>query len=241
MFVTDSVGGKVLQLDDHDLEVVESWDVAGNPTKIAFVGILGETEGHEEHGHDEDHDEDEGDAHAHGDLDPHFWFDPVRVKQAVNSVSAQLSTMDPAGQTQYRANASAYIRQLEELHSWINEQVGTLPEERRVLVTSHDSFQYFAQRYGFEVAGAVFPVSTADEPSARDLAALIETVEHEGVPAVFTERSISDRLAQTVAAETGATLVGGLYTGSLGEPGGEAGTYLDLMRHNTTTIVEALR
>ncbi len=254
VFVTDSVGGKVLQLDDHDLETVESWDVAGTPTKVAFVGILGDAGGHPEAGHDahdddhdmahDDHDDDHDDhhGHAHGEHDPHFWFDPVRVKQAVNSISVQLSSMDPAGQSTYRANASAYIQQLDELHSWIVGQVATVPEGNRVLVTSHDSFQYFAQRYGFEVAGAVIPgVTTEVEPSAQDLAELIETIEHEGVPAVFTETIISGRLAQRVAEETGAKLVAGLYTGSLSEPDGDAGTYLDLMRHDTTIIVEALR
>ena len=239
VFITDSVGGEVMQLDDHDLEVVDHWEVAGNPTKIAFVGIFGETEGHEEHGHEEE--EEEGEEHAHGELDPHFWFDPLRVQQAVNSIAAQLAIVDPDGQTFYRDNADAYNGELDDLHAWITEQVETLPEDRRVLATSHDSFQYFAQRYGFEVAGAIFPVSTEAEPTAQDLAQLIETIEHEGVPAVFTEKSHSERLAQRVAEETGATLVGGLYTGSLGEPGGEAGTYLDLMRYNTTTIVEALR
>ena len=119
---------------------------------------------------------------------------------------------------------------------------GRSPEDRRVLVTSHDSFQYFAQRYGFEVAGAIIPgVTTEAEPSAQDLAELIETIEHEGVPAVFTETIISDRLAQRIAEEAGAKLVAGLYTGSLSEPDGDAGTYLDMMRHNTTIIVEALR
>ena len=238
IFITDSVGGQVVQLDDHDLEVVQSWKVSGNPTKIAFVGILGETEGHEEHGHGA---EDEDDGHGHGALDPHFWFDPLRVQQAVNSIAAQLSTADPEGQAIYRENAAAYNRELDDLHTWIGEQVETLPEDRRVLVTSHDSFQYFAQRYGFEVAGAIFPVSTEAEPTAQELAMLIETIEHEGVAAVFTERSHSERLAQRVAEETGATLIGGLYTGSLGEEGGEAGSYLELMRYNTTKIVEALR
>ncbi len=241
VFVTDSIGGEVLQLDDHDLDVVNHWDVDGNPTKIAFVGIFGETEGHEEHGHEEEHGEEEGEEHAHGELDPHFWFDPVRVQQAVNSIAAQLSTADPAGQTFYRDNAAAYNRELDDLHAWITEQVSVLPDDHRVLVTSHDSFQYFAQRYGFEVAGAIFPVTTEIEPTAQDLAMLIETIEHEGVPAVFTEKSHVSRLAQRVAEETGATLIGGLYTGSLGETGGEAGTYIDLMRHNTTTIVEALQ
>ena len=241
VFITDSLGGEVLQLDDHDLEVVNHWDVDGNPTKIAFVGIYGETEGHEEHGHEEEH-EGEGheDEHAHGELDPHFWFDPLRVQQAVNAIAAQLSTADPAGQTQYRENAAAYNRELDDLHAWIEEQVSVLDEDHRVLVTSHDSFQYFAQRYGFEVAGAIFPVTTEIEPTAQDLAMLIETIEHEGVHAVFTERSHSERLAQRVAEETGAELVGGLYTGSLGEPGSEADNYIDLMRHNTTIMVEAL-
>ena len=243
VFITDSLGGEVLQLDDHDLEVVNHWDVEGNPTKIAFVGIFGETEGHEEHGHEEEHgDEEEGHDHAHGELDPHFWFDPIRVQQAVNAIAALLSTEDPAGQTMYRENAAAYNRELDDLHDWIEEQVSVLPEERRVLVTSHDSFQYYAQRYGFEVAGAVVPsVTTEVEPTAQDLAMLIETIEHEGVPAVFTEMQLVDRLARRVAEETGAKLVPGLYTGSLGEPGGEAGTYIDLMRHDTTIIVEALR
>ena len=236
VFITDSAGGKVLRLDGHDLEVVESWDVAGNPTKIAFVGILGETEEHEGHGHEEE------DGHGHGELDPHFWFDPLRVKKAVSSIAAQLSTADPAGQTFYRDNAAAYNQRLDEMHQWIEEQTATLPEDRRVLVTSHDSFQYFAARYGFEVAGAVFPgLSTEADPTAQDLAELIETIERKGVPAVFTERSHSGRLAQRVAEETGATLIGGLYTGSLGLPGGEGGTYLDLMRYNVNTIVEALR
>ena len=87
VFITDSVGGEVMQLDDHDLEVVNSWGIAGNPAQIAFVGILGETTDLEEHGHEEEA-EDDGHGHGHGALDPHFWFDPLRVQQAVNSISA---------------------------------------------------------------------------------------------------------------------------------------------------------
>ena len=238
VFITDPVGGEVMQLDDHDLEVVNSWGVAGNPAKIAFVGILGETAGPEEHGHEEEAEED---GHGHGALDPHFWFDPLRVQQAVNSISARLSTVDPAGQTLYRDNAASYNRELDGLHAWITGQVEVLPENRRVLVTLHDSFQYFAQRYGFKVVGAVFSVTTESEPTAQDLTALIETIEREGARAVFTEKSHSERLARRIAEGTGARHVGGLYTGSLGAPGGEAGTYLDLMRYNVETIVGALK
>ena len=253
VFVTDSVGGKVLQLDDHDLDVVESWDVAGNPTKVAFVGVLGDAGEHPEHGHDEhdDHDEDDEDdghdehgheGHDHGEHDPHFWFDPLRVKLAVNTVAERLSAIDPEAQDYYRHNAAAYNGQLDALHSWIIEQASTVAEDRRKMVTSHDSFQYFAQLYGFEVAGAVIPSTTTEiDPSAHEIAELVETIEHEGVDVVFTEMTVNDRLAKRVAEEAGVELVGGLYTGSLGEPGGEAGTYLELMRHNTIVIVEALR
>ena len=240
IFITDSVGGQVLHLDDHDLEVVNHWDVGGTPVKIAFVGIHGETEGHEEEGHGHGHEE-EGDGHAHGELDPHFWFDPLRVKQAVNSIASRLSDADPAGQSFYRDNAAAYNEELDELHTWIEGEVATLPEAQRLLVTSHDSFQYFAQRYGFEVVGAIMPVTTEIEPSARDLAELVETIEHSGAKAVFAEKTQTDRLARQIADETGAQLVGGLYTGSLGPEGGEAGTYLDYMRYNVTTIVGVLQ
>ncbi len=238
IFITDSVGGQVLHLDDHDLEEVNHWEVEGNPTKVAFVGVQGETEGHEEEGHGH---EEEGDGHGHGELDPHFWFDPIRVKQAVNSIAAHLSGIDPAGQTLYRENAAAYGQELDELHSWIEGEVATLPVDHRLLVTSHDSFQYFAQRYGFEVVGAIMPVTTEIEPTAMELAELVETIEHSGAHAVFAEKSQTDRLAQQVANETGAQLIGGLYTGSLGPEGGEAGTYLDFMRYNVSTIVGVLQ
>ena len=183
----------------------------------------------------------EGEEDDHGEFDPHFWFDPLRVKQAVNSIAAHLSTVDPTGQTSYRENAAAYNRALDDLDDWIQEQVATLPDERRLLVTSHDSFRYFAVRYGFEVVGAIFPLTTEAEPTAQELSGLIETIEHEDTPAVFTEKSHSDRLARRITEETGADLIGGLYTGSLSESEGAAGTYLDLMRYNTKTIVEALQ
>ena len=96
-------------------------------------------------------------------------------------------------------------------------------------------------RYGFEVVGAILPINIEREPTAQELAELVEIIEHEGVTAVFTETTQSDRLGRRVAEETGAQLIGGLYTGSLGEAGGEAGTYIELMRFNTTTIVEALQ
>lgn len=212
---------------------------------IEFADLQGDSD------HDSDsvsvrHDSDsghnsDGDADGHGSLDPHFWFDPLRVKQAVDQIAAQLSAIDPDGSDLYRANSDAYSRELDFLHAWIQGEVMKVPEERRLLVTSHDNLQYFAQRYGFEVVGAVMPVTTEAEPTAQELAELIETIEHENAPAVFAEKSHSARMAQRIAEETGAKLIGGLYTGSLGEPGSEAGTYLDLMRYDVEIIVEALK
>ena len=238
IFITDSVGGQVLQLDAHDLTETGHWDVSGSPTKIAFVGIVGgESGGHDEHGHDEQgHDE-----HDHGTLDPHFWFDPARVKIAVDEIAAQLSALDPESASVYHQNAADYGDQLDELHHWIQEQVDMVPQERRQLVTSHDSLSYFAKAYGFEVVGLVIPSLAPDlEPSAEHMSELVEVVREHGVPAVFGETTVSERLAQAVARETGAELVQ-LYSGSMGVEGSGADTYLGMVRTNVERIVEALK
>ena len=179
-------------------------------------------------------------SHEHGPLDPHFWMDPVRVELAVEVIAERLSEADPDGSDFYSANAAAYAEELDGLHAWISEQVQAVPEDRRLLVTAHQSFQYFAVRYGFEVVGTVFPLSTEREPSAQEIVHLIESIEQAGAPAVFTEATIPARLSERVADETGVTLVGGLRTGSLSE-GGNADTYLDMMRVNTEVIVGALQ
>ena len=184
--------------------------------------------------------EDEHAGHGHGVEDPHFWFDPLRVKLAVNDVAARLSVLDPDRGDTYRANASAYNARLDELHAWTEEQTGTVPEERRLLVTSHDSFGYFADLYGFEVVGVVLSITTDMAPSAGDLADLVEEVRENGVSAVFGETTVSERLAKAVASESGAELVR-LYSGSLGPEGSGAATYIEMVRTNVRRIVEALK
>ena len=246
----------------QDHETVVSLAELAEP--IEFVDIFGEDNQHEdeetdeededheeEEGHDEDQDheeeqgrdegnKEEGD-HEHGTLDPHFWFDPLRVQNAINDIAARLSILDSEGSGYYQSNAESYISEISELHTWIQAQVDTIPEDDRLLVTSHDSFRYFATRYGFKVVGAIFPTTTEADPTAQDLATLAKTIEREGAHVVFGENIHSDRLAMRIAEETGARVVGSLYTGSLGDTGGEAGTYIDMMRLNVETIVEALR
>ena len=184
--------------------------------------------------------EDEHDDHGHGIHDPHFWFDPLRVKRAVTDIAARLAVLDPDRGDVYRANASAYSARLDELHVWTEEQIGAVPADRRLLVTSHDSLGYFAELYGFEVVGVILSFTTDVDPSPSDLAHLVDEVKEYGVPAVFGETTVSERLATSLATEAGSTLVR-LYSGSLGTEGSGAETYIDMVRTNVGRIVEALR
>ena len=183
--------------------------------------------------------EEEHESHGHGVHDPHFWFDPLRVKLVVNDIAARLSALDSQMSDAYSAKASAYGAQLDELHTWTAEKVAMVPEERRLLVTSHDSLGYFAELYGFSVVGVVLGTTTEAEPSAEQMVELTHEVEELGVPAIFGETTVSERLANALAAESGARLVR-LYSGSLDSQGTDAGTYIGMVRTNVERIVEAL-
>jgi ABC-type Zn uptake system ZnuABC Zn-binding protein ZnuA len=179
-------------------------------------------------------------ADEHGSFDPHVWFDVQNVILWTQAIEQQLSALDPANAATYQANAEAYTAELKALDAWIVEQVATIPEAHRKLVTNHPAFGYLADRYGLEQVGAVYPVSPSAEPSAQDIAALQDAIRAYGVPAVFTESTVNPHLAEQVAQDTGVQLVS-LYTGSLGGPGSGAETYLDLMRYDVVAIAEALK
>ena len=218
------------ELPEMVLEIVAKVDDGQMAAGDAIEAIEGlTTEGEDEHA-----------DHGHGLEDPHFWFDPLRVKLVVNDIAARLSVLDPDRGETYSANASAYNAKLDELHSWTEEQVATVPEDRRLLVTSHDSYGYFANLYGFEVVGVVLSITTDVEPSAGDLADLVHEVKENNVPAVFGETTVSERLAKAVASESGVKLVR-LYSGSLGPDGSGAATYIEMIRTNVGRIVEALK
>jgi ABC-type Zn uptake system ZnuABC Zn-binding protein ZnuA len=186
----------------------------------------------------EEHEEED---HSHGDADPHTWFDPNNVMVWVRHIQDTLSALDPARAAMYEANAAAYTKQLEELDTWIREQVLQIPPANRKLVTDHTVFAYFAQRYGFEQVGALFPsVSTLASPSAKELAELQDAIRAQGIKAVFVGKTVNPALSERVAQDTGARLVF-VYTGSLGEAGSPGDTYLGMMRYNVAGIVSALR
>ena len=219
-----------MHLDEMVMEIIAQVEAGQFDAEEAIEEI--------EHMTEEGHDEHEG--HGHGIHDPHFWFDPIRVKLVVNDIAARLSVLDPDGRDEFNANASAYNVQLDELHAWTQEQVAVVPDDRRYLVTSHDSFGYFADLYGFEVVGVILSTTTEVEPSPADLAELTHEVEEYGVPAIFGETTVSERLAASIAAESGAELVR-LYSGSLGTEGSGAETYIGMIRTNVERIVGALK
>ncbi len=175
-------------------------------------------------------------------LDPHFWLDPNLVVTYVRNIRDGLSQADPSGADVYAANASAYIQELQALDAWIRGQVEQVPPGHRLLVTNHEAFGYFADRYGFTVVGAVIPsLSTDASPSAQQLAALIDQIKAQGVKAVFLERGANPQLADQVASETGVQVVTDLYLETLSDAGGPAPTYIDMLKYDVTRMVEALR
>jgi ABC-type Zn uptake system ZnuABC Zn-binding protein ZnuA len=173
-----------------------------------------------------------------GEMDPHFWLDPTKVITYVANIRAGLVKVDPAGAAEYTENAEAYTAKLIQLDSWIVERVATIPVLRRLLVTNHESFGYFADRYGFHVVGTVFQTMGAEgTPSARQLADLVQKIRTTGAPAIFLETGSTPDLASQIARETRVEVVSDLYTHSLGKG---AATYLDMMRWNVDKIVQAL-
>jgi ABC-type Zn uptake system ZnuABC Zn-binding protein ZnuA len=172
--------------------------------------------------------------------DPHVWFDPLCVVQWAHAAADALAEADPARASLYAARAEVYSNELLALDSWIRDCVSVLPPEARRLVSDHESFGYFADRYGFEEIGAVIPgYSTLSDPSAHELAALEDAIRSAGVPCIFVGTTISGDLAEQVAADTRVRTVF-LYTGSLSAADGPAPTYLSLMRFDVTEIVAGL-
>jgi zinc/manganese transport system substrate-binding protein len=184
-------------------------------------------------------------SHGHhscgGDQDPHVWHDVRNVVLMVDEITNALVTADPAYAASYRLNRDQYVAELTKLDTWITEQVAKIPAKRRVIVTGHDTFGYFADRYGFRTMNVLKSISTGvGDPSATDVAKVVEEVRSTGVPAVFSENILNPKKTELVARQAGVK-VATLYTDALGEKGSAAPTYVALMRHNVTTMVDALR
>jgi ABC-type Zn uptake system ZnuABC Zn-binding protein ZnuA len=174
--------------------------------------------------------------------DPHVWHNPQNAKIMLLNITDALAKAEPAGASEYRQNAEAYAKVLDETDATIATMIQSIPPENRKMVTDHDAFGYFIDHYGLTFVGTVIPgVSTQAEPSARDLAALADTIKREKVKAIFAEGSMDPKVAQQIARDTGVKIVDDLYGDSLGEPGSEAATIHGMLLFNARRIAEALK
>ena len=186
---------------------------------------------------------DDGDLlRVEGAIDPHIWFDVQLWRAASAHVAHQLAQVfadDREVAARIRERHAHYDQILEQLHQWVGDQIATIDQERRVLITSHDAFNYFGRAYGIDVE-AVQGLSTEQEASQRDVANIIELVQQRQAPAVFTETSVNSGLIDQVARETGVTRAGPLFSDSVGPAGSGAESYVGMVTANTRMIVEAL-
>lgn len=187
----------------------------------------------EEHAHEGDH------GHHHGEFDPHAWHSVHNAEVYVKNIADAFCAADAAGCDTYRANAEAYGAKLEALEKEIEAVVAAIPEDKRTIITSHDAFGYFEHEYGLKFL-APEGVSTESEASAADVAALIRQVREDEASAIFVENITNPRLIEQIASETGIRIGGTLYSDALSGEDGPAATYIDMMRHNVTTIKGAI-
>lgn len=219
------------------VNIVEVADLV-NPVAFSDRALSSEDEaGDHDHG---EHDHGEHDGHDHGDYDPHVWFDPARVASIAQIVASELDLIDAS--IDWQTRAEEYSAAVFEADQEIVEILAVIPDDRRILVTNHESHGYFADRYGFEVIGTVL---TGDahlaEPSSADLAKLVAIINETGVRAIFAETTEPTALADAVAREADHPVeVVRLYSGSLGELGSEAETLIGMLKANAQLIADAL-
>ena len=171
--------------------------------------------------------------------DPHAWMDPVLGKQYAKNILESLIKLAPQFTEEFQFNYDAYIGQLNDLHEYCVKRINEIPEHQRILVTSHDAFQYFGRRYGLRLE-AILGTSTDAEAQTSDIQRVSSIIEESQIPSVFIESTINPKLLQQIADDHGVVIGGQLYSDSLGEKDSPAGTYLDMIKHNVDTIVNAL-
>ena len=173
--------------------------------------------------------------------DPHWWQNPDNFEHAATALAGALAHVDPAGRAVYEANAAHYVAELRAMDAANRRTLQALPVARRKLVTNHDAFAYFAAHYRITILGSVLSsLSTAAQPSARQIADLIRKIRAAHVRAIFTESSLNPQLEEQIASEAGVKAYANLYGDTLGPPGSPGATYLQMERWNVTAIVDGL-
>jgi zinc/manganese transport system substrate-binding protein/manganese/iron transport system substrate-binding protein len=221
-----------LGLDEWALELVE-----GSGTDATVAELAEDLDGVEYIEADE-HEEGESEGHGHDGANPHLWLDVSYAALYSDRLRDALTVADPDGADAIEESAAAYRQQLEALHADITERMAAIPEPNRRIVSFHEAFPYFAQAYGLDVVGVVVE-SPGQDPSAGEIAALVEAIRDSGARAVFSEAQFNPRLAETIASEAGISVESGLHNDSLGEP--PADTYIGMMELNAQRIEAALR
>lgn len=192
----------------------------------------------------EAHQEEENGAadHRHDEGDPHVWQNIPNNKVMIDNIVEALARADPGNADTYRANGSAYQLVLDDADVEIRDIINTIPVANRKMVTNHDAFGYFIEEYGLEFVGAVIPATTTQaEPSAKDIAALVELIKSENVRAIFAESSVDPKVAEQISKDTGVKIIDDLYGDSLGEPGSGEETVHGMLLANAQKIAEALK
>ena len=231
-------------LDEWLSEAIEG--AGADAPVVNLIEHVQTIEGSEEaHGEDGGHADEDGhaeeQAHAAGQdaVDPHWWQDPRNAQRAVTAIRDALATAHPAGREAYDRNADAYRAKLRRLDAAIARCMERVPEDRRKLVSTHDSLSYYANRYDVEVIGTVIPsLSTQGQPSAGDTRELVETIRREKVKAIFTESSVNPKVERAIAQEAGATIGEPLWADTLGPHGSAGDTYLESIAANTRALAD---
>lgn len=179
-----------------------------------------------------------------GAYDPHIWNDPALWSMVVETIRDTLISADPDHAADYQANADRYLAEIDDTDAYVREQIDLIPSERRIMITAHDAFGYFARHYGLEVRG-LQGISTESEASTADVQELANYIVEKQVPAIFVETSVSPRTIESVQAAVRAQgfevqIGGSLFSDALGEAGHEAETYTGMLRYNARTLAEAL-
>jgi ABC-type Zn uptake system ZnuABC Zn-binding protein ZnuA len=177
--------------------------------------------------------------------DPHIWHNPKNAEIMSRNIATAFEAKDPADKAAYAANLTSYTTKLDQLDTWIAQQIDTLPADQRKLVTNHDAFGYYIDRYHLQFVGSIIPsFDTSAELSGKQLNTLIAKIKATGVKAIFSESSLPPKTAEAIGKQAGVKVEAGensLYGDTLGPKGSAGATYLDMERHNTTTIVTALK
>jgi len=188
------------------------------------------------------HSKEEDNKHHENESDPHIWHDVENVIHIVKMINTELKRVDPDGSAEFDSNTENFLIKLNQLNNWIKSETDVLTKNKKKLITNHDTFGYYADRYGFEIpANALSSFSTeSSEPSAKQFADLILTIKTSKVPSIFVENVHNAKIMEKLARECKVKLAPPLYTDALGKKSSEGDTYEKMMRYNTKTIIEAL-